>query len=153
MSYIVEITARALESADWNQGMPAGSGWQVVKNKNGDPQDFNQGAGGKFIYIYYQLASSGKGLSAIRFITGSGATPPAGWQKVDVDLNSGAGGQFIYLCYQKNAEADYIATLQSGYGDTVESAFGDFGRSAVVLAQDLNESAKGKYIYLGYYFN
>ena len=153
MSYIVEMTARALDNADWTHGMPAGSGWQVVNNKNNDPQDFNQGAEGKYIYIYYQTGTSGKGVAAMRFITGKDATAPTGWQKVDVDLNDGAGGQYIYLCYQKNSDADYIATLQSGYGDSVESAFCDFGRSAVVLAQDLNEDAKGKFIYLGYYFN
>ncbi|OHX10215.1 hypothetical protein [Chromobacterium sphagni] len=153
MPYVVNITAAAIDNDDWRSKLPPGEGWTVVTNKNGSAQDFNQGAKGKFIYIYYQTAQTGKGVSAIRFITGKDATPPAGWQKVNVDLNDGAGGLFIYLCFQNSAETNYIGRIQSGYGDTVQSAFGDFDEYAVVMAQDINQGAGGKFIYLGYNFN
>ncbi|POA97052.1 hypothetical protein C2134_19055 [Chromobacterium sinusclupearum] len=153
MSYVVNISAAARNDDNWRASLPPGAGWNVVANKNGSAQDFNQGSGGKFIYIYYQTAESGKGVSAIRFITGKEAVPPAGWQKINVDLNDGAGGLYIYLCFQNSAESDYIGTLQSGYGDSKESAFSDFGEFAVVMAQDINQGAGGKFIYLGYYYN
>lgn len=155
MPYAVNIAAAAIDNDNWRSAQPPGAGWNVVTNKYGSAQDFNQGAKGKFIYIYYQTSDSGKGISAIRFITGQNPniTPPAGWQKVDVDLNAGAGGLYIYLCFQTNAESNYIGTMLSGYGDSVQNAFSDFGEAAVVMAQDINQGAGGKFIYLGYYYN
>lgn len=153
MSYVTNIDVKALDSDDWRKGLPAGDHWLVVKNKNGDAQDFNQGASGKYIYIYYQSLDDGQGVEAIRFIKGKDAIVPKGWTKIDCDLNGGSGGEYIYLCYIKSADSNLIYELQSGFGDSLESAMSDFNQDAVVLRQDLNEGAKGKYIFLGYYFN
>jgi hypothetical protein len=153
MSYVTNIDVKALDSNDWRKGLPAGDHWLVVKNKNGDAQDFNQGAGGKYIFIYYQILDSGFGVEAIRFIKGKNPVTPRGWTKVNCDLNNGAGGDYIYLYYIKSADSNHIYELQSGFGDSLESAMSDFNRDAVVLRQDLNESVEGKFIYLGYYYN
>ncbi len=153
MPYAINITVRASESSDWRKVIPAGDNWNVVKNKYGEAQDFNEGAHGEFIFIFYQTGESGQGLAAIRFITGQNTSPPIGWTKVDVDINKGAGGEYIYLCYLRSPEATYINHFQSGFGKSEGSAFSDFTPNAVVLSQDLNKGAHGKYIYLGYYFN
>lgn len=152
MSYVTNISVRKSDSSDWQKYKPADD-WEVVKNKEGEAQDFNQKAGGDYIYIYYKTGDFGPGVAALRFITGENAKAPAGWDKVDVDLNAGAGGEFIFLCYRKNNESNYIKYFQSGYGESENSAFKDFNSDAVVLCQDLNEGAEGKFIYLGYYYN
>ena len=152
MSYVTNLSVKKSGSSDWRKTKPAGDNWEVVRNKGGEAQDFNQNAGGEYIFIYYQTGGSGPGVAAVRFIIGKDAKTPNGWNKEDVDLNAGAGGEFIYLCYRRSAESNYIKEFQSGYGKTEESAFKDFNRNAVVLRQDLNRGAKGKYIYLGYYY-
>lgn len=153
MSYVKNISVKKSKSSDWRKNKPAGGDWYVVRNKDNEAQDFNQKAKGDYIFIYYQIDNSGPGVAAVRFITGANAKAPSGWDKEDVDLNAGAGGKFIYLCYQRNSESNYIKEFQSGYGKTEKSAFDDFGRNAVLLRQDLNQGAKGKFIYLGYYYN
>ena len=153
MPYVINLTVKKSIDSDWRQLQPAGDGWNVVKNKNGDAQDFNQGAGGDYIFIFYQIGVSGKGIAAVRFIKGEGAKAPDGWTKEDIDLNAGAGGEYIYLCYLRNSESEYIREFVSGSGKSAGSAFDDFDSSAVVLRQELNKGAKGKYIYLGYRYN
>lgn len=153
MSYIIDITVKAADSDDPSSVKPAGQDWYVVKNKNGEPQDFNQGAGGKYIYIFYQTGTTGQAIIGFRFITGDGVTPPAGWTMIQQDLNQDAGGKYIYLCYAKDSNFPYIDSMQSGYGSSVGSAMEDFPETAVVMTQDTNQDAGGKYVFLGYFYN
>ncbi|MEZ4733249.1 MAG: hypothetical protein R3E79_39645 [Caldilineaceae bacterium] len=152
MAYVTDIAVAATDSENWESVRPSGSGWQVVKNKYSEPQDFNQKVGGKYIWMFYQTADSGPGIAAVRFITGEDAVTPPGWTKIDVDFNKGAGGEYIWLCYVKSANTKYIASFWTGYGESEASALGDLGSWAVVLRQDANKGAWGKFIYLGYYY-
>jgi hypothetical protein len=153
MVYVINMQVVSTSNSDWRNSKPSGDNWHVVENKDGQAQDFNQKAGGNFIFIFYESGVSGNGVAAVRFISGKDATVPAGWTKIDVDLNDEAGGEYIYLCTLKNGESNYIEKFQSGYGDSAENALSDFNQDAVVLRQDLKQGAKGKYIFLGYYFN
>jgi hypothetical protein len=151
MSYVTEVTVEVQSSG--TPVNPPGQGWNVVRNKNGDPQDFNQGAGGKYIFIFYKTSDSGVAIGGLRFIKGENASAPSGWQKYPEDLNNGAGGEYIYLCSAPSTDFRFMKDMMSGYGDSVESAMGDFPENAVVLRQDTNQGAGGKYIFLGYFFN
>ena len=153
MSYVTNVAVKASNSDDWVDVIPSGVGWHVVKNINGAAQDFNQGASGDYIFIFYQNETVGDGIEAIRFVTGKHAQPPTGWEKEATDLNSGAGGEYIYLCYRKSAGAQYIQEFISGFGEKEISAYNDFPSDAVVLRQDINKGAKGLYVYLGYTYN
>ncbi|MBI1204636.1 MAG: hypothetical protein GC182_19210 [Rhodopseudomonas sp.] len=152
MAYVTEIAVSELDTDDWHKGLPKKdpNKWKVVCNKDNDPQDFNKGHGGKFIYIYFKQDESGYPISGLRMITGKDANPPAPWQKIDVDLNAKAGGEFIYLCYQNTANAPQISILKAGFGDTVESAMNDFSAGDIVLRQDANQGSGGKFIFLGF---
>lgn len=141
------------ESAiDWAKDN-LGMGWNVVCNKDTNPQDFNQKAGGKYIYIFYKVSASTNspvvGLR-MRHDTGSGEN---GWKSCSQNLNEGTKSSVeLYLSYFNAEEMNgpVIGGLQSGYGETVESAMSDFGRSFIVLRQDINQDAGGKFIFLGY---
>ena len=88
----------------------------------------------------------------------SNITPPASYQKIDVDLNKGAGGKYIYLCYTKQDVASPIQGLEVYYGvdkypypslsypwrDGVISNSAGFDYPGI----DLNCGAGGDYIYL-----
>ena len=152
MAYVTSLAAAARDDSNWQASLPPGGDWQVVLNQDSQPQDFNQGAGGKFIYVYYQLRDTGNPVSSVMMLDGQGATPPAGWTKVDVDLNQGAGGDFIYLAYATTAGAPGITRFTAGVGDNAGDAFEALGISAAVLGLDANRGAKGKFIYLGYYY-
>ena len=125
----------------------------MVRNINGEPQDFNQGAGGQYIYIFYKTSDSGVAIGGLRLIKGEDAPAPYGWQKLPQDLNSGAGGDYIYLCWAPSSEFRFIKQLICGYGNSVANAMDDFPEDAVVLRQDTNQAAGGKFIFLGYQFN
>ncbi|CCN72234.1 hypothetical protein [Vibrio nigripulchritudo] len=152
MTYVSNIKVITSEDEDYTKSKPTGNSWYVVRNIHDQAQDFNQGGGGKYVFIFYQTSESSEGIEAIRFVEGENAKEPAGWTKIDVNLNSGTDGCFIYLCYRKSVGANFIKLLCSGFGDSEESAFDDFEMSDAVLRQDLARGTGGKYIYLGYKF-
>ncbi|MEZ4733248.1 MAG: hypothetical protein R3E79_39640 [Caldilineaceae bacterium] len=169
MAYVTDIAVVAGSAYANSQWASPGSGWEVVRNKYGEPQDFNQHALGEFIWMFYKTADSGPGIAAVRFIPGKDAVAPPGWTKINVDFNKGAGGEHIWLFYVKDEETKYIARFQSGYGESETSAWDDFEQSAVVLRMDTNEGVSNeiniphtslsipqfqkKYcIFLGYYY-
>lgn len=151
MSYVTEVTVEIQSSS--TPTTPPGQGWNVVRNIDGEPQDFNQGAGGKYIFIFYKTSDSGVAIGGLRLIKGENVNAPSGWEKYPQDLNSGAGGDYIYLCSAPSTDFRFIRELICGFGSSVESAMGDFPENAVVLRQDANQGAGGKYIFLGYVFN
>jgi len=79
---------------------------------------------------------------------------PAGYDLVDVDLNSGAGGKFIYLCYKKTTTGTPITDMFLDYYSkaqavcTKKMTHNGFCADYTMIANDLNEGAGGKYIYL-----
>ena len=153
MKYVDDLRVEILDNDDWENKIPDDGGeWQVVRNIDGKAQDFNMKVGGKYIYVYYRLTESGNGISAIRFIQGENTDAPAGWCKIDKDFNMGAGGKYIYLCFRQSSDTKCIARFFAGFGEGVANAMNDFQPDAVVLRQDLNEGAGGKYIFLGYYY-
>jgi hypothetical protein len=150
MSYVTNVAVTIMDDFNPEKGKPAGDGWSVVKNPTGQAQDFNQGAGGKFVFIYYQTRDSGDPVSGLRMITGKDSPTPPGWVKIDKDLNAGHEGKFIYLCYATTPGAPKMFTVKAGFGDSIESAMKDFFPQDIVLRQDTNEGGGGKYIFLGY---
>ena len=150
--YVTDIAVVASSSSNCDSDRPAGSGWEVVRSQSSEPQDFNQGAGGKYIWMFYKTGTSGPGITAVQFIMGGSAVAPAGWTKIDVDFNKGAGGEYIWLCYTKSENAKYIGRFQAGSGGSEAASREGFGPSAVVLPQDTNKGAGGRYIRLGYYY-
>jgi hypothetical protein len=149
MSYVTEVTVKLSDSKDWHTVSP-GNDWTPVSNNQNVVQDFNQGAGGKYVFIFYRAATAGDPISGLRMITGKDAQAPAGWQKINVDLNAGSGGAFIYLCYTTTPGAPQIDRLKSGNGGSVESAMNQFNGQDIVLRQDTNQGAEGAFVFLGY---
>ena len=119
------------------------------------PQDLNEGAKGKYIYLCYHATSATAHEKPcfvdIRFVSGNHPDIPAppGYTKIDVDLNKDAGGDFIYLCYE-TAPYDAAAAIESvviisGDDPDIPAPYG-----YIKIQQDLNAGAHGKYIYLCY---
>jgi len=112
--------------------------------------DVRAGSGGAYIYPFYQWTSNAAdaitGFTLVR--GGSGASCPAGFNKIHMDLNKGAGGSYNYLCFTKNR----------GSSPVTEITFLKFGGSYgglhwhgwFVHPQDLLESGGGKYVYVAY---
>lgn len=69
-----------------------------------DPQDLNEGAGGKYVYLCYSKNKANDPVRSIQIIQGSSAQipPPEDYIKIPVDLNAGSGGKYIYLFYSRN---------------------------------------------------
>lgn len=110
------------------------------------PQDTNEGAGGKYIYICYKKGPIQQAITDIYVTAGDSSSVfvPDGYTKIDKDLNKGAGGKYIYLCYRRvmNTPIKDI-TLIKGTDSNIKPPMG-YER----LAQDLNQGAGGKYIYV-----
>ena len=105
------------------------------------PVDINKKAGGKFVYICYQLGTNrSAAITNIVFVKGKDAPAPTGYTKIDLDLNKGVGGKYIYLCYTRNP----ICGLEviTGKEDIQPSS------GYAKIPQDLNEGAGGEYVYL-----
>lgn len=123
-------------------------------------QDLNQGAGGEYIYLCYKEAYTvGPFITDITFVVGDspGVAAPAGYTKIDVDLNKGARGKYIYLCFCRGEGPPIQTPLKFIVDDTSlpaitavplpapdQPATGQYS----MIAQDLNQGAGGKYIYL-----
>lgn len=124
-----------------NSNAAAPAGWTRMN------QDLNEGAGGKFIYLAYQEASTGPFITDITFVVGDSADlpAPAGYTRLPQDLNQGASGKFIYLCFLRG-EGPPITNLGLGSFDR-PLPYGD-GPFYTLIPQDLNEGAEGRYIYL-----
>ena len=115
------------------------------------PQDLNQGAGGKYIYLCYKKTVGGSAITDLAVISGSssGIAAPSGFTKIPQDLNQGAGGKYIYLCYKKSASGTPITNIMLISGNKKDIQYKNaFGYT--ILPNDLNEGAGGKYIYLCY---
>ncbi len=129
-----------------------GEGWHVVCNKTKLPQDFNQKASGKYIYIFFRTDVKVEGAVAAIRITASNGTSEE-WITCPQNLNEGTSSKkalYLSYCNLKCATDPVVGGVQSGYGASVESAMKDFSPGHVVLRQDVNQGAGGKYIFLGY---
>jgi hypothetical protein len=151
MAYVSEIAVRIADKADW-QAVRPGNDWEVVTNAANAPQDFNQGAGGKFVFVFYRPTLTGNPVSGLRLITGEKTPAPAGWTKLPQDLNAGSGGDFIFLAYTTTAGAPEIAKLTAGSGGSVGGAFESFALTDTVLRLDANKGANGKFVFLGFVY-
>ena len=143
MRYVTDLTV--LEGKD---AQPR-SGWTKID------KDLNAGAGGEYLYFAYEEGDNRRrALTGIKIIVGKDQPTPYKYTKIDVDLNRGAGGKYIYAAYTRaplspdNGIADSpIVALDVSVTDGPEP---DASRHWVWLPQDLNDGAKGKYVYLVY---
>ncbi|KJZ10850.1 hypothetical protein TW85_19220 [Marinomonas sp. S3726] len=99
---------------------------------------------------------SANSITELRVISGDSSViqPPTGYIKDDFDLNKGAGGKFIYVCYKEDStldikaeKLDVITDITTISGDSPDIQAPD---GYIKIGQDLNEGARGKYIYLCY---
>ncbi len=95
-------------------------------------QDFNEGAGGKYIYLYYTKdASAGdpigdivvdkneskSGYETVRKISGSSDAYKKG---DEVDMNEGAGGDYVYIHLKRVSKAEQTNFIGSIFTDDVQ---------------------------------
>lgn len=124
------------KNADTN-GLGRELGWFI------HPKDLNNGAGGDYVYLCYQI---GDADDAITTITVYEDACPSGWTTGGANLNEKAGGSKLYLCSLKGGDDPLLAL------SVVSSPFGpvscpETGYSRRVY-YDLNDDAGGDYIYL-----
>jgi hypothetical protein len=137
---------------------PTADGYVVI------PQDLNEDAGGSYIYILVKYGldtdTNPAPITGVHIRNTSNGDPwiPGYIQPVNFcDLNHGAGGDFIYLYFSRGGSAALrsIATKDTSTGHYYYSLPGTFAlstgdRTYAWDGHDLNESAGGDFIYLGW---
>ncbi|RPH28454.1 MAG: hypothetical protein EHM93_18805 [Bacteroidales bacterium] len=137
-----------------------------LKGVYNDPEwnDLNSGAGGKYIYFYYDLTTDYvRGIKGFSLTKGVNTVSEFTCKDADTgenaDLNAGAGGAWIWA----HANKDVFFPAMSGFGVIMSNTVyvGDkipFGWNLVSCfsftnppnpncCEDANEGAGGKYIY------
>jgi hypothetical protein len=121
------------------------SGWKKID------KDLNAGAGGTYLYFAYETGDSlERALKHIEFL-GQGQPVPYRYTKIDVDLNKGAHGKYLYAAFTRDPHSiegslEPILDLDVIITDNPDVDDNDAGW--FTLSQDLNEGAKGKYVFL-----
>ncbi|KJY36620.1 hypothetical protein [Streptomyces sp. NRRL S-495] len=111
-----------------------------------DKHDLNEGAGGEFLYLAWELNGTKKPVTDLYIVEGESEEPPRGYYKISTDLNKGAGGKYLYLSFSREGTKP-ITDLAVVAGDSEKvPAPAGFTR----YDQDLNAGAKGKFIYICY---
>jgi hypothetical protein len=110
------------------------------------PVDTNTGAGGKYIYIGYQLGDAHP-VTSLNFVAydKKQENPPAGWNWSPQDLNQDAGGKYIYMVW-KNGEPGkqpILSFMLMVVNDSHQPQIPGY----TAIHQDLNEGAGGPYIW------
>lgn len=71
------------------------------------PQDLNEDAGGKYIYLCYKKEpyNNENALKGLTVVDGgnSSVSAPYDYKKVPGDLNEGSGGKYVYACISKTS--------------------------------------------------
>jgi len=125
------------------------------------PVDLNEGAGGKYIYLYYKKGGYAGNFMALNAFSSAVPLPPYSSSSgtalgrnfsngMWTDLNNGAGGPFIYIegIFAQSpidplTRVSDILVISSSGGMSSYSGW-------IFINQDLNQGAGGKYIYLCY---
>jgi hypothetical protein len=114
--------------------------------------NLNEGAGGKYIYLYYQTGLDDyPALTDLTMVTGQDISAPFGWTKVKLNLNAGTTGMHIYLCYQQGASSDPVRQFRVLMGPNPEipagfALVGNYYHDN--RPQNLNEAAGGEPLWL-----
>ena len=144
MRYITDLTVLVGKDAQPR------SGWTKID------KDLNAGAGGDYLYFAYEQGENrDRAITHIKFIVGKDQPTPNEYTKIDVDLNQGAGGKYIYAAYTREPKIpkvdglDYSPIVALDVSVT-KGPDPDFPDDWSWVGQDLNEGAKGKYVYLIY---
>jgi hypothetical protein len=149
---LVDITVR-----DMGKSPPSDldGGWRLL------PQDLNEDAGGRYLWIYYRLGRDNDldnpPIEKVYTVnTSDGERDLFGGTKINIDLNKGAGGDYIYLYYKRGAVNPIRGLKITADGDVNYTDFA--GKNMLWLPvsnnpgtgnpQDLCEGAGGDYIYL-----
>jgi hypothetical protein len=151
---LVDLTVRDMGS---NPPQNLEGGWRLL------PQDLNEDAGGRYLWIYYRLGSDDDpDLTPIDRVytvnTSDNERDRFDGTKINIDLNKGAGGDYIYLYYTRGGVNPIRALHSSADGKT---RYTDYASPSLVwlpvcnnpgtgAPQDLCEGAGGDYIYLYY---
>lgn len=64
--------------------------------------DLNHGAGGCYLYLYYQKIQGNVCISELQLGKGSDYLPPQGYSVFGKDLSDRAGGEYFWLVGKKN---------------------------------------------------
>ena len=84
-------------------------------------------------------------MSAITdlYVVYNDASPPPGYQKINIDISKGAGGEYVYLCYSRSTNEKPITNIQVFVGSKKQHGY-------KVIDRDLNKGSGGAYLYVGY---
>ncbi len=163
------------EPKQWLVGIKVISGGPTEKCPSGyekNPQDLNEGAGGKFIHLcskYSDDSFHALGPVEVAATSSSYRDPcPRGSTRINQDLNEGAGGAFVYFCQTYNGGGPKLRAIDFSVWSRVPSIYEpppcatwtpqfDGQKAGWTRAVqngfgdlkfgDLNEGAGGKYIY------
>ena len=117
------------------------------------PTDLNSNAGGDYMYLCYTNSpDAGPPLTAIQAAASDSnhssdpTVTPAGYTVIPIDVNQNAGGKYVYISYITGTSAKPIC------GVDVISGVRNYWPSQewIRVDQDLNEKAKGDYVYVCY---
>jgi hypothetical protein len=172
----LSVATASAEPKQWLVGIKVVSGGSTEKCPGGydkNPQDLNEGAGGKFIYLCSKYSNDSFHAIGQVDVAATGRSSidpcPRGTTQIRQDLNEGAGGAFVYFCETFRGGGPGLRAIDFSVWSTVPSIYNrpcsswsphlgdDAAKAGWVLANhvgfgdvsngDLNEGAGGKYIY------
>ncbi len=126
-------------------------GWTLLKNSNGNAYDFNEGAGGNYIYLYYKTNGSTPITGLRAFIGDDKGDKPSGTYVKNshnmteiCDFNDEAGGKYIYLEVIKGGSTGSITALDV----TSNGSSGGLVKDGLQRTADFNKGAGGDDVFL-----
>lgn len=124
-------------------------------------KDLNKGAGGKYIYLGFNLLNGSvtpitnlvlvKSTSRLtwstQYMTINGIR--AQYTRINVDLNEGAKGQFVYLCYTRSTAYKSLSGIDVAFdSETLKDPWQIVTWNSSTEDADANLGTKGKPIYI-----
>ncbi|MFD7591112.1 hypothetical protein ACFV84_37385 [Kitasatospora sp. NPDC059811] len=121
------------------------TGWEWID------VDLNKGTHGAYLYLVFERSAEGRPVTGIRVLQDD-EKPPAGYQKLPVDLNRGTPvhdkALFLAATRQEGAGRPIVDLTVTHWKDGSKVVPPKTGYTRVDT--DLNEGAKGDFIYLDY---
>jgi hypothetical protein len=128
------------------------------------PIDLNEGAGGKYIYLYYEKNNYVSHINFVGVVKSKNKFDVKSWLSLRnligvygdngiYDLNAGAGGDYVHAYYSTtpNLSDPAVQDIAIVSGNSSNTAYpNNAGGNWTKINVDLNAGAGGKYIYMFY---